>query len=97
MNYVLEITDTAIMDGIEAFLWYESLVTGLGIEFSESLESFYEKLLLNPYSHSYFDGTTRHGVLDRFPYTVVYDVFNEVIVIYSVFMEKQDPEKKRVK
>jgi hypothetical protein len=37
----------------------------------------------------------RQGKINHFPYTVVYEIFDKTIVIYSVFMTKQDPHKKR--
>jgi hypothetical protein len=54
-------------------------------------------LLLNPHTHSFYEGTIRQGKVNRFPYVVVYEVFDHNIIIYSIFIAKQDPAKKRLK
>ena len=67
----------------------------MGIEFLMELEVFYTSLQRNPDTYSYFQKPVRQGSLDSFPYTVVYETFDKIIVIYSVFMYRQDPDKKR--
>jgi hypothetical protein len=95
MAYKIEIRPLATIEIIEAYDWYELQREGLGIEFLMELEIFYTKLQRNPDTYSYYQRPVRQGVLDRFPYTVVYETFDDVIIIYSVFMHRQDPEKKR--
>ena len=95
MAYKFEIRPLATIEIFEAYDWYELQREGLGIEFLMELEIFYTTLQRNPDTYSYFQKPVRHGSLDRFPYTVVYETFDEVIVIYSVFMYRQDPDKKR--
>jgi toxin ParE1/3/4 len=97
MEFSIEIRPMAILDAIDAYNWYESKKEGLGIEFLDILDTFYDELLVSPYTHSFYVNTVRHGALKRFPYTVVYEVFDSVVVVYSVFMDKQDLAKKRIK
>ncbi len=95
MLYEIEIRPLATMETIEAYDWYELQKQGLGLEFLNELENFYEILLRNPGTHSYYEKPVRQGKINRFPYTVIYEVFEGAIVVYSVFMGKQDPAKKR--
>jgi len=95
MAYKLVIKPLAAMEVLEAFDWYESQRDGLGIEFLGELETFYDSLLRNPTSFSYYDKPVRQGKINRFPYVIVFEIFDEDIVVYSVFMTKQDPSKKR--
>lgn len=95
MSYKLEIRPLATMEMVEAYDWYEEQRVGLGLEFLEALEEFYDSLLRNPHSYSYYDEPVREGKLPRFPYTVVYEVINTSIIVYSVFMTSQDPSTKR--
>ena len=97
MSYKLEIRPLATFEIIEAYDWYELQREKLGVEFLEALESFYESLYNNPRAYSYYEKPVREGKVKRFPYTVVYEIFDNTIVIYSVFMAKQNPSKKRVK
>ncbi len=68
---------------------------GLGHEFLAELDVFYTILQRNPDTYSYYEKPVRQVVLKRFPCTVVYEVFDTTIAIYSVFMYRQNPGKKR--
>ena len=95
MAYKLEIRPLAAMEVLEAFDWYELQREGLGVEFIDALDIFYTGLLNNPTSYSYYDKPVRQGKINRFPYVVVFEIFDETIVVYSVFMTKQNPQRKR--
>ncbi|GAA4463443.1 hypothetical protein GCM10023093_11910 [Nemorincola caseinilytica] len=95
MSYNIEVRPLAALEIIEAYDWYESQRRGLGHTFLTDLETFYDSLLVNPFTHSYYKNNVRQGILHKFPYTVVYEVFGNAIVVYSVFMDRRDPEKKR--
>ena len=96
MAYKLEIRPLATMEILEAFDWYELQREGLGGEFLDELETFYNSLLRNPNSYGFYDKPVRQGKIDRFPYLVVFEIFDESVVVYSVFMSRQDPSKKRI-
>ncbi|MGI8583514.1 MAG: hypothetical protein ACR2KX_15050 [Chitinophagaceae bacterium] len=96
MQYEIEIRLLATIETIEAYDWYELQREGLGLEFLNELEKFYNLLLRNPKTHSYYNKPVRTGILNRFPYTIIYEVFSKTIVVYSVFMGKQNPLKKRI-
>lgn len=91
----IEIRPLATIEIIEAYEWYESQKAGLGLDFLNELEAFNTALQNNPLTHSYYKEPVRQGAINRFPYVVVYEVFNTTIVIYSVFMTSQSPDKKR--
>jgi hypothetical protein len=95
MAYKFEIRPLATIEIFEAYDWYELQREGLGMEFLMELEIFYTTLQRNPDTYSYYQKPVRQGTLDRFPYSVVYEAFDDLIVIYSVFMYRQDPDKKR--
>jgi toxin ParE1/3/4 len=95
MPHKIEIRPLAKVEIFEAYDWYDAQREGLGLEFLDELEAFYKSLDRNPFSYSYYDEPVRQGRLKRFPYTVVFEVIDSIIVIYSVFMIRQDPSKKR--
>lgn len=97
MAYNIEIRPLAAMEIVEAYDWYELQREGLGSEFLEEINNFHDSLLRNPLSYSFYDEPVRQGKVNRFPYTVVYEVLDTAIIIYSVFMTSQDPSKKRTK
>jgi hypothetical protein len=95
MPYKLEIRPLATLEILEAYDWYELQREGLGLELLNELEIFYKSLHQNPHNYSYYDKPVREGKIARFPYTVVYEVFEKTIVVYSVFMTSRDPSAKR--
>ena len=97
MSYSVEVRPLATLEIIEGYDWYESQRIGLGLEFLEDLEKFYNTLTINPLIHSYYLENVRQGMLHKFPYNVVYEVFGDIIVVYSVFMTRRDPKKKSIK
>ncbi len=50
MPYKLEIRPLATLEIIEAYDWYELHRDGLGLEFLDELEQFYNSLQSNPHS-----------------------------------------------
>ena len=95
MQYKIEFRPLATIEIIEAYDWYELQREQLGLDFLNELDIFFERLLDNPKIYSYYKKPVREGKINRFPYTVVYEIFDTTIVIYSVFMAKQNPEKKK--
>ena len=97
MPYNIEIRPLAAIEIIEAYDWYENVHEGLGTDFLIELENFFESLQRNPNTYSYYEKPVRQGGLNRFPYVVVYEFFADIntIIVYSVFMAKQDSVKKR--
>ena len=95
MAYNLEIRPLAVIEVLEAFDWYELQREGLGADFLEELDAFYASMLRNPSSYGFYDKPVRQGKINRFPYLVVFEIFDESVVVYSVFMSRLDPSKKR--
>lgn len=95
MHYKLVIRALATREVTEVYDWYEEKREGLGQQFLNELDAFFSVLLRNPNTYSYYNKPVREGKIKRFPYTVVYEVVENSIVVYSVFMSRQDPEKKR--
>jgi toxin ParE1/3/4 len=96
MAFELEISHLAANEIINAFDWYESQKQGLGQLFLEALDEMFRVVLQNPYTFSYYIEPVREGKLQSFPYTVVYEVFDQSIVVYSVFSIYRDPGSKKM-
>jgi plasmid stabilization system protein ParE len=71
MAFKVEIRPLATAEIIDAFDWYEFQKEGLGVEFLNELEKFYNKLSENPNIYSYYDEPVREGKIDRFPYIII--------------------------
>lgn len=89
MKHKVEIRPRAAMDIFEGFDKFESITPGMGNEFLEELEVFFSEMLVNPFTYAYYDTPVRLGNVNKFPYTVYFEVFIESIVVYGVFMTQQ--------
>ena len=79
----------------EAIDWYESKQLGLGEEFLEYLDGYYETLKTEiPQFQIKRKPFLRELPLKRFPSVIIYRLMDKTIVVYSVFNTRQDPIKK---
>lgn len=94
----IEILDEAQEDIIEGTLFYESQQYGAGDYFIESISSDIESLYLYAGIH-----TVRNGYYvlfsKRFPYTIYYKMKKDLIKVYAVLDDRQNPQsiQKRLK
>ena len=91
MRYTLVVKAEAVRDLSEAFNWYETTRTGLGIEFLDEVEVYYDRIMKNPEQYQ-SHRNQRIAVMYRFPYKIVYEVEGETIVVYAVYHDKRNPE-----
>ena len=91
----LTIRDEADEDAVAAALWYESCREGLGIRFRNRLAAVYESIAFNPrqfgaITHRKVHGDVRMAFLKQFPYTVVFEIFDDEVVVYAVSDGRRD-------
>ena len=95
MIFTLVLRPLALTDLQAAYDYYNSISENLGEEFLKELQNFLDKIQGNPFIHSYVKEPIRQGKIKRFPYHVIYEVKEQNILIYSIFMTEQNPDKKR--
>ena len=94
MNYVLEVKESALIDTLEASVYYEQKRTDLGLEFLSELDHMYDLLRENPYLFAEKEEGIREAIMHRFPYVVVFRIKEQSVIVYAVFNTYQDPVKK---
>lgn len=94
MAYKLEIKQEATEDVLDGFLWYEGKNEGLGSKFINEVEQSINYIANYPNHFQIRRRNYREAVLKKFPYVIIYEVFKNNIVVYSVFPCKDDPNKK---
>lgn len=87
----LDILPEAAQDIGDAYDWYESRRVGLGAEFLEKLEDCFRSICDFPESHGIVYKNYRRALIQRFPYSVFYEVETETIRVYCVFHGSQNP------
>lgn len=84
-----------IEDAIE---YYESQQNGLGLDFLNYLDGYFQTLTNNKATFAIKRKPKfRELPLKKYPYIIVYEVYNNIVVVYSVFNTYQNPLKKESK
>ena len=77
----------------EALDWYETRGRGLGAEFLRALDAAIAVLQRHPTLYPVVFGAARRAVLRRFPYSLIYVIDNEDIVIAACIHSRRDPRR----
>lgn len=75
----------------EAYQWYEERIRGLGLEFIRAVEGCVEIIRRNPNIYPVVYKDVRQGIVRRFPYSVLYLIAPNKVVVISVFHSSRDP------
>jgi len=79
-----------------AYGYYENISPGLGERFLEQLRLVFKSISLYPTNFGYID--LKKGLRDKllkvFPYSVIYEVEDDIVSIVSIFNCYQDPKKR---
>lgn len=94
MKYKLHPLKGVDDDIADAAEWYESKQPGLGDQFLNDWESTVTYILSNPLAYSKKTKNFRQASLKTFPYSIVYEIIDHLIVIYAVINGKRHPKKR---
>jgi hypothetical protein len=95
MPYILEVKQEANVEIIEAYLYYEEKRIGLGEDFLEHLDIYFDRITANPKHFPKKRKPYREAFIKRFPFLIIYEVSKETVIVYSIFNTWQNPIKKR--
>lgn len=76
----------------DAVQWYEDRDAGLGTEFLRVFRAATAALRRNPLLYQIVMGNARRVPLRRFPYSILYEVHSDDVVILACFHESRDPD-----
>ena len=93
MSYRIEVRDLASTEFIEGYLWYEQQRDGLGEEFHDEVQEYFDALRQRPAGFPKWRGSYKKINLRRFPYIIVFSIVKDVVVIYSVFHASRNPSR----
>lgn len=77
-----------------AIAWYEKQRRGLGFEFLDCIEVAVKSILENPKMYRIYYSHFRGCVVRRFPFSIIYTIEGNEIVVHSVFDNRQNPNKR---
>ena len=75
----------------EAAIFYEGRANGLGTEFLDDLQRAVDKILNNPESGQLILENFRRSILSRFPFSLIYTIEPESILIIAVAHQRRRP------
>ena len=78
---------------LEAKEWYEASVPGLGLEFARALDAAVQSAARMPLAFPSIDGECRRVLLRRFPFSVIYRVAADRLLVVAVFHHRREPGK----
>lgn len=81
----------AAADLEDAALWYEAQRPGLGNAFLGAAEEALRRVLSTPQAHALVYKDRRRVLFERFPYSLVYRLIGEQVVVVAVVHAKRSP------
>jgi plasmid stabilization system protein ParE len=78
-------------DVVDARDWYERQSSGLGAEFVRALEAAVAVAQRSPEAFPSIGADFRRVLLRRFPYSLVYQMHGDVLVVLACFHQRRDP------
>ena len=93
MKYDVLFKEEANLDVFEARNWYESRRIGLGEELLDEIEGCVNILKRDPQIYRIRKRNCRYCPLKRFPYVIVYEIFDRQVIVFAVFNTYQHPRR----
>lgn len=88
MVYEVVVKIEAAHDVLDAYIYYESKLLGLGERFLSSIVLIYEKLAANPQYYSFISADREQGFRDvkvkGFPFVVLFQIIGSDVVVFAV-------------
>ena len=94
MTYSLVIKAEANLEIVDAYLYYEEQQKGLGERFLKQLDKYFSKILEAPKHYAIKRQPFREAFIRKFPFLVIYEIEETIIVVYSVFNTSKNPARK---
>jgi len=89
--YQLLISDESKLDILDAFSWYESQQSGLGVDFELCLEAGFDRILKEPLLFQTRYRNLHIHFIGRFPYGIHYRVEDNLIKVFGIFHMSRNP------
>ena len=75
----------------EAALFYENEAAGLGVDFLDDVQRTINRLREHPESGHAVTGELRRGLVSRFPFSILYAIEPEYLLIVAVAHQRRKP------
>lgn len=76
---------------LETKTWYEQQAPGLGLEFARAVEVSISSAARTSEAYPVIEGECRRVLLRRFPYSVIFRLGSNGLLVVAVFHHKREP------
>jgi plasmid stabilization system protein ParE len=73
--------------------YYFEISQKLGKRFLSHIDKQFNNILNSPNLYQYETKTSQKVVINKFPYIIIYEQFEDIIIILAIFHTKQNPKK----
>ena len=87
----IDIIAVAEQEFFEAVEYYNDQRPGLGYEFAVEITSTMKRIVDFPKAWSEISARTRRCLTNKFSYGVIYQLYNETILVIAIMNTKRDP------
>lgn len=87
----IEFLDLAEIELDDAFVYYDEIYKGLGARFIDEIETALNRVKTNPMTWQKCSEYTHRCLLNRFPYSIVYQIRNDSILVVAIACNHQKP------
>ncbi len=87
----VEFLDIAERELDDAFKYYDGIYKGLGLRFIAELESSIERIKLHPTAWQKTSAVTHKCLLNRFPYSIIYQIRGDLLLVVAIASSHQRP------
>ncbi len=92
MSFTILVHEKADEELSHAYEWYEGQKSGLGEQFLKELGKQTSLLQSNPYLFQITYKNYRTAALKTFPYLIIFEIEETIIIIYSIFHTSRNPK-----
>lgn len=94
MEYHIKIKEEYWINLSAAFEYYSSINEELGIRFYRETDSLLSEISIQPLSFQIQIKNYRQALVKNFPFQIIFELFENEIIIYTLFPAKANPAKK---
>ncbi len=87
----VKFAEEAVYEFRDSVKWHESKAEGLGLRFTDEIDSTVERIKLNPELYREVAKDIRRIQVNRFPYSIFYKIEDDILIILRVFHNKRKP------
>ena len=73
--------------------YYHTISPKLEKKFFSSIDKLFSSILEHPNMYQHEGNTSQKVVMSKFPYIIIYEQYENIIMILAIFHTKQDPQR----